>query len=47
MLKFLFIIAIVSGFLNGLYELYRVQNNPSLGIKPSKNLFTFLFMDRY
>lgn len=47
MLKIFFIIAIVFGFFNGLYEIYIVKNNPSLGITPSKNLFTFLFVDRY
>lgn len=47
MLKLCFIIAIVSGVINGLYQLYIVKNNPSLGIKPSKNLFTFLFIDPY
>lgn len=41
------IFAIISGILQGLNDISRVRQNPSLGVKESKNLFTFLFTDKY
>lgn len=41
------VIAIIGGILHGFSEMDSVKKNPSLGIKPSKNLFTFLFTDKY
>jgi len=39
--------AVVIGFFNGLSKIDEVRKNPSLGVKPSKNLFCFFFNDRY
>lgn len=37
----------IGGVLQGLNDMREVRINPSLGIKESKNLFSFLFTDRY
>lgn len=39
--------AMISGTLQGLNDMSKVRQNPSLGVKESKNLFTFLFTDKY
>lgn len=41
------IVAIIGGVCHGFSEIEAVKHNPKLGVKPSKNLFTFLFTDRY
>ena len=41
------IFAMISGILQGLNDMSKVRQNPSLGVKESKNLFTFLFTDKY
>lgn len=39
--------AIIFGILRGISDMYEVRHNPSIGVKESKNLFTFLFTDNY
>jgi hypothetical protein len=46
-LLFCVIISMIGGVLRGLNDMREVRNNPSLGVKESKNLFSFLFTDRY
>lgn len=46
-LLFFLILAILGGMVHGFSEINNVRQNPSLGVKPSKNLFTFLFTDKY
>lgn len=46
-LLFFLILAILGGIVHGFSEINTVRKNPSLGVKPSKNLFTFLFTDKY
>jgi hypothetical protein len=41
------ILAVMGGAIHGLSEIQKVRTNPQLGVKPSKNLFTFLFTDKY
>ena len=40
------IISVVVGMINGYVEMREVRKNPCLGIKPSKNLISFLFLDK-
>lgn len=35
------------GIINGLNDIRRVRINPCLGVKESKNIFSFLFTDPY
>jgi hypothetical protein len=35
----------ISGILQGINDINSVKVNPKLGVKESKNLFTFLFLD--
>lgn len=44
---FCIVFAMISGILQGLNDMGQVRQNPSLGVKESKNLFTFLFTDKY
>lgn len=37
-------IAIINGIIKGLNDIEKVRHNPSLGVKESKNLFTYLFL---
>jgi hypothetical protein len=46
-LLFCIIVSMIGGVLRGLNDMREVRNNPSLGVKESKNLFSFLFTDRY
>jgi hypothetical protein len=39
------LICIVAGFIHGGQLMNNVKKDPRLGVKPSKNLFTFLFID--
>lgn len=43
----LLVIAILGGILKGIISVKEVEKNPSLAINPSKNLFTFVFTDKY
>jgi hypothetical protein len=40
-------LAIINGIAKGLNDIREVRQNPVLGVKESKNLFTFLFTDKY
>lgn len=44
---FFLIAAICGGVLNGFSEISQVKHNPSLGVKPSNNIFSFIFTDKY
>lgn len=46
-LLFCIVVGIICGLLQGLNDMIEVRNNPSIGVKESKNLFTFLFADKY
>lgn len=46
-LLFCIVLAIINGIVQGLNDIKQVRNNPSLGVKESKNLLTFLFTDKY
>jgi hypothetical protein len=46
-LLFFLVCAIIGGMVNGFAEINKVKKDPKLGVKPSKNIFTFLFCDRY
>lgn len=46
-LLFAFAAALTIGLLNGLAKIRAVRKNPSLGVKQSKNIFQFMFNDRY
>jgi hypothetical protein len=46
-LLLVFGLAIVAGIISGIQEMNAVKRNPSLGVKKSKNLWTFLFEDSY
>jgi hypothetical protein len=39
------IISGICGIFQGLNDMQQVKRNPSLGVKPSKNIFTYLFID--
>ncbi len=41
------IVASLSGIINGLLKVQRGKMNSSLGVKSSKNIFTFMFTDKY
>jgi len=41
------VFSIICGIINGLNDIRQVRSNPCLGVKESKNLFTFLFTDSY
>lgn len=44
-LLFCLILSMCCGIIKGLQDMTNVRNNPSLGVKPSKNIFTYLFID--
>jgi hypothetical protein len=44
-LLFFIIVSIIGGIVGGLNQIQEVRRNPSLGIKQSKNIFTYLFID--
>ena len=44
---FCFLLCIGIGLLEGIANTIKVKKNPKLGVKPSNNIFTFLFMDKY
>lgn len=46
-LLFCIVLAMINGIAQGLNEMTQVRRDPSLGIKESKNLFSFLFTDQY
>lgn len=46
-LSFYFILALIIGIINGFAKMSGVRKNPELGCEPSKNIFTFLFSDKY
>ena len=46
-LTIMFSIAILCGIARGIKDMNDVRNNPSLGVKPSPNIFTYLFIDSY
>lgn len=37
----------ISGIIKGINDITQVKQNPNLGVKESKNLFTFFFTDSY
>ena len=39
------IVAIIGGFFEGIDKCNKCKLDQSLGVKPSQNLFTFLFLD--
>jgi hypothetical protein len=39
------IITMLGNIIRGLHDIQSVRLNPSLGVKPSKNIFTYLFID--
>lgn len=41
------VLAMINGIIQGLNDMHQVRTNPSIGVKESKNLFTFLFTDKY
>lgn len=45
MLKIIFLSAIILGIIRGIIDMQEVRKNPSLGIKPSQNIFSYLFID--
>jgi len=42
-----FVFCIIVGILSGLQEMSKTHRGLKSGVKPSNNLFTFLFMDKY
>jgi len=40
-------LAMINGIVKGLNDIKQVRKHPNLGVKESKNLFTFLFADSY
>ena len=44
-LLFFFILSGIYGMLHGIFSIRQARSNPLFGVKPSSNLFTFLFMD--
>jgi hypothetical protein len=40
-----FIAAVIIGWIRGGQEMERAKYDPRIGIKPSKNLISFLFLD--
>lgn len=46
-LLFCIVLAIINGIVQGLNDIKQVRYRPSLGVKESKNLFTFMFTDKY
>lgn len=41
------IISIIGGIFHGFSEIDKVKKDPKLGVKPSNNLCSFLFTDKY
>jgi len=37
----------LSGIINGLLKVQRAKTNSSLGVGSSRNIFTFMFTDKY
>ena len=46
-LSIFFIMSLIIGIINGLGQIASTRKNPQLGYKPSNNVFTFLFSDKY
>lgn len=46
-LALFFILAVIFGVLKGVAEISNVRENPDLGYRSSRNIFTFLFTDKY
>jgi hypothetical protein len=46
-LLFCVILAMINGVVQGLADIQNARQNPNLGVKESKNFFTFLFTDKY
>ena len=44
-LLFFLILSIGLGIIHGLVAVKKAKSNPLFAVKPSSNLFTFLFMD--
>lgn len=44
-LLFCLISSMICGIINGISDMNKVRDNPSLGVKESKNLFTYLFLN--
>jgi len=40
-----FVLSAMLGILHGILSMRQARSNPMFGVRPSKNLFTFLFMD--
>lgn len=47
MLKVLFLSAIFLGIIRGIMDMQEVRKNPYLGVKPSQNLLSYLFIDNW
>lgn len=39
------ILSMICGIVHGVSDMKKVRHNPSLGVKESKNLFTYLFLN--
>jgi hypothetical protein len=46
-LLFCVVISMIGGIFRGLNDMREVKYQPNLGVKESKNLFSFLFTDTY
>jgi hypothetical protein len=46
-MKYVFMVCIIVGVIHGLQQINFVRSGRAVGVKPSNNLFTFLFMDKY
>jgi hypothetical protein len=44
-LLFVFACCLIIGLIQGAMDISKVKKHPELGVKPSKNLITFLFWD--
>lgn len=46
-LLMVFAIGAIIGIMNGINSMSEVRANPSTGVKPSANIFTFFLFDNY
>jgi hypothetical protein len=45
LLTIAFIVAAIFGWIKGGEDMKRARHDPSIGVKPSQNLISFLFLD--
>lgn len=45
MMTYVLFLCILVGIYSGMLQIYKTRNNIIPGVKPSNNLFTFLFID--